>query len=1063
MCISPKFGGLLDSDKMAKAKILVVGDEAITAMDIQNRLKELDYDVPAIAASGEGAIKRVEEIEPDLVLMDIVLKGDMNGIDAAEEIHDRFDVPVVYITAYQDEELLEKTKVSEPYGYITKPFEDKELRPVIEMALQRHRLEKALRESESQYRSIFDSATDSFLIFDTDGNIVEANIQACKMYGYPYEELIKLSGKDIVHRDYCHLFEQFKRDVQRTGEFHAEAVDVRKDGTTFDIEVRGTLFNYKYKPHLLAVIRDITERKKADATLSESEIRFRELFDNMSSGVAVYEAKEGGTDFVFKDFNHAAEKIDHIKKEDLIGKSVLELFPGVMDFGLFAVFQRVWNTGKPEHLPISFYKDERIVGWRENYVYKLPAGEIVAVYADVTARKKAEEALRESEEKYRTLVESINDIVFTLDRAGKFTYLSPGFEVDIGYLPEDLIGHSFTEVLAPEYIESTVDIFRRGLSGETIPLYDVELLLRDGRRLPIELNVSSILDAEGQPIARLGVARDISERKKMEDELQRSEALYRTIFEATSAPTVILDEDGTFYRVNAEGARISGFTKEELEGKKSWTEFIAKKEDLEMMKGIHRLRITDSDKVSSNYEFLFKDRFGNCRNIYVTAAGIPGTKRSVVSFMDITERKRGVEALRESEEKYRTFIERTSEGYWSLNLEHKTVEVNQALCDMLGYTRAEIMGKSPHDFVDEENLKIFKYHMGKIESTLHRSYEIVLKTKSGEDVFTRFNATTIIDDTGEFKGAYSLVTNITEQKKAEEALRESNAKIRSITASAHDAVIMVDDEETISYWNEAAERIFGYTEEDMIGTKLHGAIIPERFREAAVTGFKSFRETGQGAAVGKTLELAANRKDGTELPVELSLSAVKLKDKWNAIGVIRDISERKKDEKALKESEERFRTIFDSAVDGILLVDLDTRRFYMANNAICQMLGYTVGELTNMGPADIILKEDLPWVMKELERVVGEAISEGSDIPMKRKDGSVIHTNINGARIEFAGTKYLLAIIRDVTELKKKTEALRRFNKLAVGRELRMIELKKELNALLEDLGKEPRYKIAGV
>jgi len=313
------------------------------------------------------------------------------------------------------------------------------------------------------------------------------------------------------------------------------------------------------------------------------------------------------------------------------------------------------------------------------------------------------------------------------------------------------------------------------------------------------------------------------------------------------------------------------------------------------------------------------------------------------------------------------------------------------------------------------------------------------------------------------KSNEELKQEITERKQAEDALWESEEKIRSITASAHDAIIMVDNEGTTSFWNEAAEMIFGYTEEEMIGTKLHDSIVPERFREDFLKGFKSFRETGQGAAVGKTLELAANRKDGMEFPVELSLSAVKIKGKWNAIGVIRDISERKKDEETLKESEERFRTIFDRAVDGILLVDLDTRRFYMANNAICQMLGYTVGELTNMGPADIIPKEDLPWVMKELERVVGEAISEGSDIPMKRKDGSVIHTNINGALIEFGGTKYLLGIIRDITELKKKTEALRRFNKLAVGRELRMIELKKELNALLEDLGKEPRYKIASV
>jgi two-component system sensor histidine kinase/response regulator len=139
---------------------------------------------------------------------------------------------------------------------------------------------------------------------------------------------------------------------------------------------------------------DITERKKAEKELHTSEWRYRELFNNMKSGVAVYEAKDHGNDFVFKDFNKAAEKIENIKKEDVIGKSVLEVFPGVRHYGLFEVFQRVWKRGEAEHHPVSLYKDERITGWRDNYVYKLPSGEIVAVYDDVTERKKMEDRIR---------------------------------------------------------------------------------------------------------------------------------------------------------------------------------------------------------------------------------------------------------------------------------------------------------------------------------------------------------------------------------------------------------------------------------------------------------------------------------------------------------------------------------------------------------------------------------------------------------------------------------------------------------------------------------------------
>jgi PAS domain S-box-containing protein len=141
------------------------------------------------------------------------------------------------------------------------------------------RAEKTLREGEAHYHGIFDSAMDSFLIFDLDGTIVEANPQACNMYGYSYDELIMHSGRDIVHPDYYHLFEQFKRDVKTKGEFHAESVDVRKDGTTFTVEVRGTTFDYRGKPHLLAVIRDVTRRKQAEEKLTRYREHLEELVE----------------------------------------------------------------------------------------------------------------------------------------------------------------------------------------------------------------------------------------------------------------------------------------------------------------------------------------------------------------------------------------------------------------------------------------------------------------------------------------------------------------------------------------------------------------------------------------------------------------------------------------------------------------------------------------------------------------------------------------------------------------------------------------------------------------
>jgi len=190
---------------------------------------------------------------------------------------------------------------------------------------------------------------------------------------------------------------------------------------------------------LLARVQATLRFQQAEVGIKESETRYQQLFKNMPSGVAVYEAINDGADFVLKDFNRVAEQVEDIERNDIIGRRITEVFPGVKTFGLFEVLQRVWQTGKTEFFPAGHYQDERITGWRENYVYRLPSGEIVAIYNDVTERKQAEEALRESEAKLKTLFEILPVGISIVDNERNVVEVNPALGRIVQLSKEDLL------------------------------------------------------------------------------------------------------------------------------------------------------------------------------------------------------------------------------------------------------------------------------------------------------------------------------------------------------------------------------------------------------------------------------------------------------------------------------------------------------------------------------------------------------------------------------------------------------------------------------------------------
>ena len=235
----------------------------------------------------------------------------------------------------------------------------------------------------------------------------------------------------------------------------------------------------------------------------ESKIKYEELFKRISSCVAIYEATGNGNDFIFKDFNKAAEKADKIKRKDVIGKSVLKVFPGIKDFGLFDVFKRVYKTGKPENHSISFYKDKRISGWRENFVYKLPNGNVVAVYNDLTEKKKVEEALQKRENLLSKIFDILPVGLWIADKNGKLIRSNQkGREI---WGAEPLIGQDQYSVFKARRLPSGEEIAPDDWAlahsinfGETILDEMLEIDAFDGKKKIILNYTSPVLGEDGK-------------------------------------------------------------------------------------------------------------------------------------------------------------------------------------------------------------------------------------------------------------------------------------------------------------------------------------------------------------------------------------------------------------------------------------------------------------------------------------------------------------------------------------------------------------------------------------
>ena len=276
--------------------------------------------------------------------------------------------------------------------------------------VRKRHVDERLARSQKRFRYVFLTSPDSVAIIRAmDKKYKDVNQMFSLFLGYTKEDIIGKSFLKVTALQDSIKQRSLLASVDKGGPIiNQETRFVDSGGTVKTGLLSALKMNLDREEHFVLAIRNIDALRQVEEALEKSEARYRELFNNMSSGVAVFEASQGGQNFTFIDFNRAAERIEHLTKEKVLGRSFAEVVPSARKHGLLDTFRRVWKTGKPEYHPVAIYKDGRLKLWKENYVYRLPAGEIVDVYDDITERKRAESRLLEYQEKLQSLASELS-------------------------------------------------------------------------------------------------------------------------------------------------------------------------------------------------------------------------------------------------------------------------------------------------------------------------------------------------------------------------------------------------------------------------------------------------------------------------------------------------------------------------------------------------------------------------------------------------------------------------------------------------------------------------------